>query len=198
MSRKNVFQVTILIFLFGFLCGTNADENIDSQNQLIKDEIKRLQVQKAEIEARIADLTAKLSDQGSLEFKTSTGIKEYKKMRLPQNIKAIKELRIQDPNFMQNDPYGFGKDVAYKQVFGMGQVIQWINEKECLYDFAGSISSQLNWICLAYLELGDHHSNDLFSGRYDLLFEYVGVYSYITVKGSQMVVPKFKVIFYEY
>lgn len=197
MNGYNVFvkRLSLASIFLIILCNiVSADETSD---QLIKDEIDSLQIQKAQIEAKIIELTEKLSSLGSLTLKGRSGSYDYQKVKLPSNIKAIKELSITDPNFMQNNPFGFERNVAYKQVFGSGEFIQWINENECLYNFAGAAANQIQWSCVGYLNLGKYNGNDFLNRKYSILFEYVGVFSYQTVSGSQNSVPKFKVIFYE-
>jgi len=184
----------VIILAVSFCSFLSAD---DSSDQLIKDQIEKLKMQKEQIDAKIAELTAKLSSSGTLVYDSPVGRQNFQKAKLPSNVNAIKELSIQDQSFIQNNPFGFEKNVAYSQSFGSGQVIQWINENECLYDFAGMAASQLYWSCIGYLDLGKHNGNDFLSKRYTILFEYVGIFSYQTVNGSQNSVPKFKVIFYE-
>ena len=197
MEKYNVFikRLVVVIILLLNICNPVSAE--DSSDQLIKDEIYKLQIQKEQIEAKIAELSAKLKSSGTITYNRPAGPQDYQKAKLPTNISAIKELSIQDKSFIQNNPYGFEKNVAYKLSFGGGQVIQWINENECLYNFAGMAASQLYWSSVGYFDLGKHNGNDFLSTKYSLLFEYVGVFSYQTVNGSQNSVPKFKVIFYE-
>ncbi len=118
----------------------------------------------------------------------------YEKDKFPSYIKNVQELTIGDPNFINNNPYGFEKDLAYFPS-NNGSVLQWLPDG-CLYDFAGAASSQLHWSCLTYILVSENQRSKMFNNYYEKFYHYVGPYTYTTTNGSLNTVPSFEIIFY--
>ena len=97
--------------------------------------------------------------------------------------------------FYFNNPYGFSKNCYYHYIDHYAQVIQWINEKSCLINFAPPAYATND--AYAYVEFDNSISKTpAFNGWY-VLYHYEGVYSYVTTWGNTNVLPKFRLIFSE-
>lgn len=110
--------------------------------------------------------------------------------------KTIKDnaipLELRNPNFINNNPYGFKKDCYYYDEHNFGYVLQWIDENMCLYDFApDTIYTKGQGLSLVYFD----SAIDNYPFNKKVLYHYEGVYTYTTSKGGQNSIPKFRIIF---
>ena len=144
-----------------------------------------------------------LSDIESIDWEKLKKIAELKETHLIYNggyfLKvnaAIKDnaipLSLRNPNFINNNPYGFKKDYYYYDEHHVGYVLQWINENVCLYDFApDSVYTKGQGLSLVYFD----SKIDNYPFKKNILYHYEGVYTYTTSKGGQNSIPKFRIIF---
>lgn len=103
-------------------------------------------------------------------------------------------LDLRNPNFLNNNPYGFRKDSYYRET-GEGYVLQWINENTCLYYFASRELVYYGHATKALSLIRFDSEVDNYPFGKNVLYHYEGVYTYITSNGSQNSIPIFRVIF---
>lgn len=101
-------------------------------------------------------------------------------------------LEYRNPNFLNNNPYGFKRDYYYYDKNNFGYVLQWLNENMCLYDFAPD-TVYTKGLGLSFVFFDSEIDNFPFNKK--ILYHYEGVYTYTTVNGGQNSIPKFKIIF---
>ena len=188
MKKQTYFKFLSLILLLVLIisCSTTSKQvNTISEEERLK---------QIELEnERIAQEKEKEKEKLKTHFKYDGYW--YKKENFPSNIKAIKQISLDNPCFMNNNPYGFEKDVAYSPIID-GSAFQWLTDG-CLYDFAGIASNQLYWTCIGYVRIPYDKRNRLFNENLVKFFEYVGTYTYTTTSGGTNTVPVFEVIFYQ-
>lgn len=118
----------------------------------------------------------------------------YKKKSNSIQDKVIR-LNYANSSFRMKNPYGFSKDCYYSYTDKNAQIIQWVDEKSCIVNFAPLMNS-INE-AFAYVEFDNSISKNPALNSLHVLYHYEGVYSYVTTLGNTNVLPKFKIIFSE-
>jgi len=121
--------------------------------------------------------------------------KYYLKEKFPAGIDSVDTIFFDNDCFKQNNPFGFKKNVAYREWYeNGGKVIQWLYEG-CLFDFGG-LGSTLSYSTTVFLHLSGDDRKKLFDKSFVRFFVYEGVWSYTTTSGAYNKVPAFTLFFY--